>query len=336
MTKPFNILMSSAGHRVERVKIFRATLAALGLDGKIVATDVSGLSAAMLAADVGEVVPRCAAAEFVPALLDVCRRHAIDLVVPGIDTELVALAEARQRFAAQGTTVLISSAETVAISADKRATHRWLVEHGFPTVRQTSVVEASVDPASWPLPLVVKPAAGSGSQGFAVLRTPDEWQNYDEHSDYIVQTVAPGTEYTVDVLVDRAGKCVCAIPRRRIEVRSGEVFKGATQRRRELIDVASRVAEALPGAYGVLNIQMFFDAARGSIHVIEINPRFGGGFPLAWHAGGKFPQWVVEELLGLPSTASADAWRDGLVMLRYYDAVFADAADLKGVDLKSR
>jgi carbamoyl-phosphate synthase large subunit len=132
------------------------------------------------------------------------------------------------------------------------------------------------------------------------------------------------------VLVNRRGKCVCAIPRRRIEVRSGEVFKGVTCRRDELIDLGTRIAEALPGAFGPLNIQMFFDETRGEIRVIEINPRLSGGFPLSWQAGGKFPQWMIEEMLGLPSTASAGGWRDGVVMLRHYDAVFADVADVGG------
>ncbi|MEX2186826.1 MAG: ATP-grasp domain-containing protein [Pirellulales bacterium] len=325
MTQPFNILMSSAGHRVERVKILRATLAALGLDGRIVATDISRLSAAMQAADVGEIAPRCTSPQFTAALLDVCRRHRVRLVVPGIDTELAVLAAAREQFAAEGITVLISSPETIAIGADKHQTHRWLVERGFPTVRQATAGEVCDNASAWPFPLIAKPVGGSASQGVAVVSSVDELRSHTRGGDFVVQSIARGAEYTVDVLVDRAGKCVCAIPRRRIEVRAGEVFKGATHRRHELIDVASRIAEALPGAYGPLNVQMFFDEAEGAIRVIEINPRFGGGFPLSWEAGGKFPQWIIEEMLGLPSTASGEAWRDGLLMLRHFDAVFVDA-----------
>ena len=60
------------------------------------------------------------------------------------------------------------------------------------------------------------------------------------------------------------------------------------------------------------------------MNVIEINPRFGGGYPLAWRAGARYSRWLIEETLGLESTAQADDWRDGLVMLRYDDAVFVD------------
>ena len=61
--------------------------------------------------------------------------------------------------------------------------------------------------------------------------------------------------------------------------------------------------------------------------VIEVNARFGGGFPLAREAGADFPRWLVEEVAGLPSTAREDGWQDGLVMLRYDAAVFVDAPD---------
>jgi carbamoyl-phosphate synthase large subunit len=91
------------------------------------------------------------------------------------------------------------------------------------------------------------------------------------------------------------------------------------------MDLACRICDALPGAYGALNIQMFLEEETRELKVIEINPRFGGGFPLTWEAGGKFPRWMLEECLGLSPTASDASWRDGLVMLRYDDAVFAYA-----------
>jgi carbamoyl-phosphate synthase large subunit len=83
------------------------------------------------------------------------------------------------------------------------------------------------------------------------------------------------------------------------------------------------MCEALPGAYGALNVQVFVDDPD-DLAVIEINARYGGGFPLSLAAGADFPRWMLEELRGLPSTAAPDGWRAGLVMLRYDAAVFVD------------
>ncbi|MGB1126431.1 MAG: transcriptional regulator, partial [Phycisphaeraceae bacterium] len=54
----------------------------------------------------------------------------------------------------------------------------------------------------------------------------------------------------------------------------------------------------------------------------ELNTRFGGGYPLTHEAGGYYLRWLIEEALGKPSSATNDDWQDGLVMLRYDDAVF--------------
>jgi carbamoyl-phosphate synthase large subunit len=263
-------------------------------------------------------------------MLDLCRENAVRLVVPTIDTELPTYAAHRGEFSAIGTTVAISAPETIAIGGDKNRTHEWLVANGFPTVRQTTpdrLRSGADDPGEFPFPLLVKPRGGSASIGVAVVRDPPEMAMATRSGSFIVQTVARGVEHTVDVLVDRQGKCRCAVPRKRIEVRAGEVSKAVTVRHDGMMDLARRIAEALPGAYGVLNIQLFLDEASGGLEVIEINPRFGGGFPLAWKAGADYPRWLLQEISGAPSEAAWGGWRDRLVMLRYDEAVFVDAEE---------
>ena len=61
----------------------------------------------------------------------------------------------------------------------------------------------------------------------------------------------------------------------------------------------------------------------GEFAVFEINAQFGGGYPLAHHAGARFSQWLLEEMADLPSTAST-LWKEGVAMLRYDTAVFVN------------
>jgi carbamoyl-phosphate synthase large subunit len=330
MTTPFNVLISSAGRRVALLQIFRRTLAEMGLTGKIVAADMSSLSSAFHSADEAVLVPRCTDPAFVPAMLDVCRRHEIRLLIPTLDPELPVYARHRELFADVGTTVAVSSPEVISIAGDKIQTHAWLVSEGFPTVRQTTHSEFSANGSKWSFPLIVKPCNGSASIGVAVVHDRSQFEAATRGGDYVVQTIAPGDEYTLDVLADRNGGCVCAVPRRRIEVRAGEVSKGVTVRSEELISLARRVCERLPGAYGPLNIQAFVDRESGEVNLIELNPRFAGGFPLTWQAGGKYPRWLIEDVLGRPSTATDSEWTDGLVMLRFDEAVFT-TAELAGL-----
>jgi carbamoyl-phosphate synthase large subunit len=326
VNRPFTVLVSSAGRRVELLRGFRDALAAAGLAGRVLAADRSWYSSAFHEADEGLLVPSCDEDAFVPAVLDLCEKHAVDLIVPTIDPELPVYAAARERFAGAGVTVAVSGPEAVTIAADKVRTHAWLVETGLPTVRQAGVDVVRADPPGWPFPLVVKPRFGSAGIGVAVVHDAAELDVAARAGEVVVQEVARGREHTIDLLVDRAGRCVSAVPRRRLEVRAGEVTKAVTVRSSALEDVAARVAERLPGAYGPLTVQVFSDE-DGGLAVIEVNARFGGGFPLAREAGADHPRWLVEEVAGLTSTADRGAWRPGLVMLRYDAAVFVDEGE---------
>jgi carbamoyl-phosphate synthase large subunit len=348
------ILISSAGRRVELLRAFRQTLNALApangaTFGRVLAVDSSWYSSAFHDADQAFLIPRCTDRNFVPQMIELCTRHEVDLIVPTIDTELPIYAAAREQFTAVGTTVAISSPEVVAIAADKVHTHNWLTGAGFPTVLQGTIADVRADPVNWQFPLIAKPRFGSASKGVTLLadladleRLIGHWaklaDSSDPYRDLVVQSVASGAEYTVDVMVTRdrsassaGGLCITAVPRRRIEVRAGEVSKAITVRSPVLIELAEKLCSALPGAYGPLNVQMFLDSESGKVAVIEINARFGGGYPLSFAAGANFPQALVHEVCGLPA-APVSEWREKLVMLRYDAAVFVEQTDPFGIE----
>jgi carbamoyl-phosphate synthase large subunit len=318
------VLVSSAGRRVGLIECFRRSAADLGLDARLLAVDRSWYASAFHLADDAFIVPGCDDAEFVPRMLDLCERNGVDLVVPTIDPELPVYAAAREEFESAGTHVVVSSPETVAIAADKVETHRWLTASGIPTVDQASVGRHE----GWEYPLVVKPRYGSAAVGVAVVHGPAELEVAAAgEGEMVVQTLAPGDEYTIDAFVDGDGQCVCAVPRRRLEVRAGEVSKAVTVRSPRLEAVATEICETLPAASGPITIQAFAPDDHADLRVIELNARFGGGFPLSFEAGATFPRWLIEERLGIPSTATSEKWRSGLVMLRYDAAVFVDAPE---------
>jgi carbamoyl-phosphate synthase large subunit len=313
------------------VRLWQTDLRSLVPGGRVVAVDATRLSAAAHLADAAEVVPYTDDPAFLPALLDVCKRHHIGLIVPTHDGEGPNYARHREELHAAGVVVSLPGEEAVAVALDKVRTHDWLVAHDIPTVATAPLEVALDDRAAWPLPLVVKPARGSSALGVSIARTEEElqWRARESHWPLIAQELAPGVEFTADAWADRSGICRCVVPRRRLEVRAGEVSKSMTVRWPEAEALVARLVSSLPDAFGCITVQFFAtgrDAA--SIRVIEINTRYGGGYPLSWEAGARYPRWTLEELLGQPTTATPDQWRDGLTMLRYDDAVFVDAAEV--------
>jgi carbamoyl-phosphate synthase large subunit len=315
------VLISSVGRRSQLVECFREAFHELAIPGRVIGTDVDPERApAAHLVDKCYRVPHCSSPVFVEELLRIGQTEGVRLIIPTIDPELAVFATARRRFLRQDISVAISDPTTIKIACDKNETNQWLLDNGFSTVCQDTPARVLANRSKWPFPLIAKPRFGSASTGVMKITSPSQLEELaGKQSEYIVQELAHGVEYTINVFVEN-GRCVCAVPHRRIEARGGEVSKGLTSRNANLIKLATAIADKLPGARGALNVQCFVDS-DGNTKVIEINARFGGGFPLANRAGAKFPRWMLESLLCRRSTATGE-WEDNLLMLRYDSAIF--------------
>ena len=319
------ILVSSAGRRVGLIDCFRDSAEALGVDLRVLAVDLDpAMSAACQAADLALPVPRCTEPAFIERLVEICRVHAVDLVVPTIDTELENLSRHRHRFHAIRTGVSVPAPDLVRMSRDKLRTARFLAGHEIPVPRSGTIEAALAGAASWRWPLIVRPRDGSSSIGIHIVTSPDQLAGLRLPDTYFAQELVRGDEYTVNLFFDRSGELRCAIPHLRCEIRAGEVAKGITRRHARLERIAWTMGCALRGARGALCFQAVVDPT-GAVAVFEINSRFGGGYPLAHRAGAVFCQWLIEEIVDLPVSAHND-WQDGVVMLRYDRAIFRHEA----------
>jgi carbamoyl-phosphate synthase large subunit len=328
VTVTCNVLLSSAGRRVALLRAFERDLDHLGVDGAVAAVDASPLTAAGHLASWLEPIPSVGDPTYVDALLDVCHRHEVRVLVPTIDPELPVLAALAGRLRAVGVHPLVSGPATTAIAGDKWRTHRHLVDAGIPTPAQWRPDEARAAADDLPYPLIAKPVAGSASVGLVRLDDAAALHRNTELDDgYLVQRCVRGREHTVDIWVGRDGEVWDAVARERLEVRGGEVSKGVTRRDGAVLEAATAVAESLPDAYGPLTIQVFRDGT--DVHVIEVNARFGGGFPLAWEAGAHFPRWAITDALDLDPAPRPWPWVADLVMLRFDEAVFLPSAEVE-------
>jgi len=328
MAKTLNILLTCVGRRVALLEAFHKALADLGVKGRVVAADHSPLAAAFHTADDRVLVPSVGGPGYVDTVVDICRQREIGLVVPLIDWELLALAAAHKRFAAVGARLLLSSARVVGICRDKQQTFEFLKARGFDTP-EVLPYDKAVD---GPFPLFMKPRYGSSAKDVHYLPDRAALEFYHHTTaESVIQEFARGDEHTVDVYAGLDGVPRVAVPRRRIEVRGGEVSKARTVRHPEIIRQSLGLVEALAECVGVVTIQCFLQP-DGRVKFIEINPRFGGGVPLAIEAGADFPRWLIEEHLGRKPKIQPDGWQDGLVMLRYDAAVFRRDDELRGSD----
>ena len=309
-----NVLVTSAGRRTSLVQAFGKATAARG--GKVFAGDLSGLAPALYLAGGAFKLPRVDADEYVPELLKLVRANDIRLVVPTIDTELAVLAANQERFSEIGCRALVSSPPFVTLSGDKSLTQQAFAGNGIDVPR--GWLPGELKGLELPAKLFVKPRDGSASRDI-YRATPETLADVlPLVPNAIVQEELTGPEITIDALLDFDGRPLHYVPRVRLRTLGGESIQGVTIADDDLGGWLRRVLEvsAALGARGPITLQAFL-TERGPV-LIEVNPRFGGGFPLAYAAGGHYPDWLLALLQGGRLEPRLGDYQVGLYMTRYY------------------
>ncbi len=310
------ILFTCVGRRVSLLGAFRRAARRLGFRPRLLGTETTKLSSAFQSCDRGFIVRPTTDPRYIGQILSIVRANRVSLLVPTVDLDLKILAENKPALAAIGCRALVSDPQVVQICQDKRKTYRFLVDNGFDTPVTTSIREAMAK-ARIKWPCFLKPWDGYASRGNAKVTSRDELAVYAKRiPNVICQQFVQGAEHTCDVYVDFNMKVRCVVPRKRIEVRAGEVSKGQIVKNTQIMKQAARLVETLGAGPGVVTLQLFLTPEK-HVKFIEINPRFGGGVPLSIKAGADFPKWILQELLGRKPRIRFDAFQDRLIMLRY-------------------
>jgi len=314
-----NILISSAGRRVSLVRAFQKELLKVFPEGKVIASDANPkLAGACQVADGFFKVPRVTAPDYFDVLLSECKKWDISLMIPTIDAELLSLSENKARLEKEGIKAVISSSDFVGKCRDKREIHKFFESHGVTVAKE-------YDKKDFKLPLFIKPSDGTRSIDTYLIKNEDELTDYHFENDklmflqYLDHDLHD--EFTCDLYYAKDNLLKCVVPRKRLEVRDGEVNK-ALAMNNSLVPYIKENLAHIEGAVGCLTAQFFKHKSATDVCAIEINPRFGGGYPLSYLAGANFPKWIIEEyLLDKEIDDMFDCWEDELLMIRYDDEI---------------
>jgi len=313
-----NILITSAGQRVSLVKAFQKEIKPIFPEAKVYTVDLNPMLApACHVSDGYRTVKRVTDANYIPELLAICKDLDIKLIVPTIDTELLVLAENKQLFLNQGIIPVVSNLDFVQACRDKRIINQFFIENNID-------IPQNIDKQNLTFPFYIKPYDGSLSKDTFLIQSEEDLTSYHFENEklmfmeYIDHDLHD--EYTVDTYYDKNGDLKCIVPRKRIFVRAGEVNKGVTHRN-EIVSYVKERLSHIDGAIGCLTMQFFFNQDTKRVIGIEINPRFGGGYPLSYLAGANYPKYLIEEYILGNSINYFDSWEENLLMLRYDDEV---------------
>ena len=308
-----NILFTCAGRRTYLLKYFKENMSE---GDKIVATDMQLSAPALQAADVKIQVPAVYDPKYLCITLDVCKEHKIDALISLNDLELPILAEKKARFESLGVKVIVSDPEIIDIAFDKYKTAQWVESIGL-NAPKTYVTLASAKEAlakgEIAFPLFMKPRWGSGSIG---LETIDDMEELDIYyhllmkkikktilatasvgDEYImIQEKLTGKEFGLDVMNDLQGNNVAVSVKQKLAMRAGETDKAITVDIPEVYEMGKKIGENLKHI-GNLDVDIM-QRANGDYCVLELNPRFGGGYPFSYEAGVNMPKAIIQWVKG--------------------------------------
>ena len=301
------VLFTCAGQRVDVVSEFARAGAFT------VAVDVDPLAPALYHAHRHAIVPRVEDEAYLPALAEIARDHDVRLIVPLNDLDHLPLASAGEILAPA--LVLLPAAEVVERVRDKYFAHGFFGEHGLASPPSWLPDEVPAD-ASYPL--LVKARRGFGSRHIYRADDPEQLAFFLRYTpvESFVQQMCLGEEFSIDVFCDVGRRCLNAIPRTMIESKGGESIKGMTVKDWDLIDHGRGVAEKLR-LVGPANIQCFREP-DGTLPVTDVNPRFGGAFPLPRAAGSRYPELALALAEGERPEPRLGEFREGIMMTRFF------------------
>ena len=316
--KDINILFSSVGRRVELVESFKNAKEELGIKGKLVGVDMDKLAPALSFVDKSYIVPRIKSDDFIPRIIDICKKEKIDLIIPTLDTELMVYAENKELiFKEAKTKVMVSNRNIISIIRNKIKTCNFLEENGFDVPK--IITDKDIINKKYKFPLFIKPLDGSSSIDNFKINNEKELQFFKDYvHNPMIQEFSEGQEFCVDVFCDFNGNVITIVPKLRLAHRSGEITKAIVVKDRDIINIGKKLANLLKPC-GEIN----FDCIKGKenkIDILEINGRFAGGAPISFDAGANSPKKIYELMLGKNLTYNEE-YKDKYIALRFDSSI---------------
>lgn len=317
-----NVLITSCGRRVELVKEFVKARNNLGVNGNVIAVDISHTAPALYFADYYELVPRINSADYTDSLISVIKKYNTNLIIPTIDTELQVLADNKTRIKKEtGAIVMVSDPVVIDICNNKIKSAEFFKKNGFAVPKTLTLQD--IEDKNYTFPLFIKPLNGSSSVNAFKVNTERELSFFVDYiDDPIVQECVSGIEYTIDAFIDFNGKLISAVPRQRLQTRGGEILKGVIDMNENIISDITRMIDKLK-PIGHITIQGFL-GEDNIFRYIEINPRFGGGAPMSIKAGANSCEWLYKIMNGTDIESAEISVKDRMVFSRFDDCIMIE------------
>ena len=144
----------------------------------------------------------------------------------------------------------------------------------------------------------------------------------------MIQQFVPGEEYGYDIFCDGDFKPVSVFCKRKLAMRAGETDKAVSVNEKKLVDLGVKIAQAFP-VFGPADADV--KTGKNGPMLLEINPRFGGGYPCSHLCGADFPAKLVAICKGQKLIPNIGGYPAGVYMFKQDEIISPTAEELKNI-----
>jgi len=303
-----NILLTSSGRRSYMVKYFRQ---AIGGIGQVHAAN-SEWSSALQVADRAVISPLIYDSEYINFLLEYCKKNNITAIISLFDIDLPILAKSKNIFKKNGISVVVSDYKVTQVCNDKWLTYKFFTKNKIKTPNTFLLLEEvfeALDKKEISFPIIVKPRWGTGSISVYTAKNKIELEilykkvkneilhsylKYESKIDLkksvLIQEKINGKEYGLDVINDLNKRHITTLVKKKLAMRSGETDVAITENNLKMRQFGIKIAKKLAHTAN-LDVDCFL--VDKEIYALEMNCRFGGGYPFSHMAGVNLPAAIV-------------------------------------------
>ncbi|WP_338471539.1 ATP-grasp domain-containing protein [Niallia sp. XMNu-256] len=307
-----NILLTSTARRIDFVGFFQDALKNAGIDGKVIATDPEHNAPSLQAGDENYVIPHQTDSNYMESILEICKKHHVNCLVPLNDWEVPSISAHKEELEKLGVSVFAPDSTIVNKVRDKAKYRELLDPLGIKTPLSYLNVEdakKALEKQEVSFPLIVKPRNGSASIAVEIIDNLEDMEfayeqairkikespldgatSREPEENVIIQEVVEGDKFSVDMFNDLNGRFLTSFARKQLGMRGGDIDRCITVNSPELTEIGRQLGNSF-GHAGYMNADVYFNGT--DYYVIDINPRFGGGYAFTHAAGANIPAAII-------------------------------------------
>lgn len=323
-----NLLITSIGRRNYMVQFFKEYM---GKDDTLHVSN-SHQTSAFKEADFSVITPLIKEDTYIDFLIDYCLKNKINALLSLFDLDIYTLSKHKSKFDAINVNLLMSDQSIIELCNDKWKTYQFLISNGFRsplTFKNYDEVVEALHNKIIQFPIIIKPRFGSGSIGYFEAHDLEDLMFYTKKANQLVlktyindfnQDVNPllyqnkivGNEYNLDIINDLASHYQTTVVKQKLEMRAGETDKAIVLKDEHLKSVGFKLSSHLKHRLNC-DCDLIVDS-NNEAYIIDLNPRFGGGYPFSQLAGINLPRAILSWLKKEPIDYEWKIEEDNLVI----------------------